>query len=402
MLTDTAIRKAKPQDKAYKLADDKGLYLLINTAGKYWRFDYRFDGKRKTLALGVYPDVTLANAREKLAEARKLLANDADPATVKKVQKASRKALVANSFEIVAREWYAKYSTNWVESHGERILRRLEKDVFPWLGNRPMAEINAPELLAVIRRIEARGAMETAHRVLQNCGQVFRYAIATGRAERDIAADLRGALPPAQTQHFASITEPQAIGELLRAMESYRGGLVVKSALQIAPLVFVRPGELRHAQWADIDLTAAEWRYTVPKTQTPHIVPLSAQAVAILTQLHPLTGHGRYVFPSNRGQGRPMSENTINAALRYLGYDGQTLTGHGFRAMARTVLDEVLGFPPHLIEHQLAHAVRDPLGRAYNRTSHLPERRKMMQAWADYLDQQRKGTVVVGNFARVA
>ena len=394
-LTDVAIRKASPADKPYKLTDGQGLYLLVNTAGKYWRVNYRFAGKYKTLALGTYPDIGLADARERLKDARRLLANDTDPALVKKVQKATRKEASANSFEAVAREWYAKYSPAWATSHADRILRRLDVHVFPWMGSRPIAEINAPEVLAVLRRIEERGTLETAHRVSQVLGQVFRYAVATGRASRDPTGDLKGALPPSRPTHFAAVTEPLAIGALLRAIDAHNGGFVVKAALRLAPLVFVRPGELRTARWDDIDLDNATWAYTVSKTKTQHIVPLARQAVAILREIEPLTGHKAHVFPANRGEGRPMSENTVNAALRSLGYDGKTLTGHGFRAMARTLLDEVLSFPPHVIEQQLAHAVKDPLGRAYNRTAHLEQRRAMMQAWADYLDKLKAGAEIV-------
>jgi integrase len=399
-LTDTAVRNAKAEDKPRKLADEKGLFLLVTptgnkSGGKWWRLKYRYAGKEKMLSLGIYPDVPLKLARERRDEARRLLAEGIDPGEHRKIAKAAKLERAANSFEAVAREWYAKYSATWVASHGERIIRRLERDVFPWLGGRATAEIKPPELLAVIRRIEERGALETAHRALQNCGQVFRYAVATGRAERDPSQDLRGALPPVKPVHFPTLTDPKAIGDLLRVVDGYRGGHVVRHALRLAPLVFVRPGELRHAEWADIDLDNAEWRFTVSKTKTQHIVPLSRQAVEILTELQPFTGHGRYVFPSSRGEGKPMSENTVNAALRYLGYNGDTLTGHGFRATARTLLDEVLGFPPHLIEHQLAHAVKDPLGRAYNRTTHLPERRKMMQTWADYLDSLKEGGKVL-------
>jgi integrase len=295
----------------------------------------------------------------------------------------------------VAREWYAKHTSAWAESHGSRIIRRLERDIFPWLGKGPVAEITPPELLAVVRRIEGRGALETAHRALQNCGQVFRYAIATARAERDPSQDLRGALPPVKEGHFAAVTDPKRLGEILRAFDGYEGTLPVRCALRLAPLVFVRPGELRKALWADIDLEAAEWRYEFTKTGTPHIVPLSRQATEILEEIHPLTGRSSYVFPSARSAQRPMSDNAILAALRRMGIPKDEMTGHGFRAAARTILDEVLGFPPHLIEHQLAHAVRDPLGRAYNRTAHLAERRDMMQAWADYLDDSRANAGMV-------
>ena len=269
------------------------------------------------------------------------------------------------------------------------LVSRLERDIFPWMGSRPVAAITAPELLAVVRRIEQRGALESAHRTLRICGQVFRYAVATGRAQRDPTGDLRGALPPVKGGHFAAITEPKQVGPLLRVLDGYQGTLIVRCALRLAPLVFARPGELRHARWSDIDLETAEWRYTVTKTSIPHIVPLSRQAVAILRELYPLTGQGRYVFPSARTPrgDRPMSDNAILAALRRMGIGKEEMTGHGFRAMARTILDEVLGFRPDFIEHQLAHAVRDPNGRAYNRTAYLPERKKMMQMWADYLDQ---------------
>jgi len=295
----------------------------------------------------------------------------------------------------MAREWYAKHSPNWSADHGDRIIRRLERDIFPWLGGKPIAEISAPQLLDVIRRIEQRGALETAHRGLGNCGQVFRYAVATGRAERDPSGDLRGALPPVKGTHFASVTEPKKVAEMLRALDGYEGTLTVRCALRLAPLVFVRPGELRHAKWANIDLEAAEWRYTVTKTDTQHIVPLSRQAVEILTELHPLTGRGHYVFPGARSTARPMSDNAILAAMRRMGIGKDEMSGHGFRAMARTILDEVLGFRPDYIEHQLAHAVRDPNGRAYNRTAHLPERRKMMQEWADYLDKLKVGAEIL-------
>lgn len=401
-LSDPAIKKAKPADKPYKLSDEKGLYLLINTVGKYWRLDYRFNDKRKTLALGVYPDTGLKRAREKRDEARQLIADGIDPAEHRKATKAMTRERAANSFEAVGREWYAKFSASWSESHGSRILRRLERDVFPWLGGKPIADIKPADLLATLRRIEARGTVETAHRAMQNAGQIFRYAVSTGRAERDISVDLRGALTPVTQTHFGSITEPKEIGKLLRAIDEYKGGYVVRYALRLAPLVFVRPGELRHAQWADIDLDKAEWRYTTSKTKTEHIVPLASQAVEIMQELQPLSGHSRYVFPANRGEGRPMSENTVNAALRYMGYDGKTFTGHGFRAMARTVLDEVLGFRPDIIEHQLAHAVKDPLGRAYNRTTHIEERKKMMQTWADYLDGLKAGAEVIPLYRKPA
>ena len=403
-LTDTAIRNAKPGKtpkgkataKPYKMGDAGGLYLEVAPAGgKYWRFKYRIGGKQKRLSMGVYPDVPLAKARERRDEARKLLADGIDPSEHRKATKTARADRAANSFEVVAREWYGKLGPTWNAAHGDRIIRRLERDVFPWIGGRPVAEVTAPELLAVLRRIESRGALETAHRALGNCGQIFRYAIATGRAERDPSGDLRGALPPVKGEHFAAVTEPKRLAEILRALDGYQGTFTVQCALRLAPLVFVRPGELRKARWADIDLDAAEWRYTVTKTDTAHIVPLASQAVAILRELHKLTGRSEFVFPGARTNGRPMSDNAILAAMRRLGIPKEEMSGHGFRAVARTILDEVLGVRPDLIEHQLAHAVRDPNGRAYNRTAHLPERRKMMQQWADWLDKQKAGADVI-------
>jgi integrase len=402
-LTDTAIRNAKPGSKPAKLFDERGLFLILTpTGGKWWRFRYKFDGKEKLLSLGTYPDIPLASrtlkdeetgkprkikgARELRDDARELLAQGIDPGVNRKAQKASKQSSAANSFEVVAREWLSKFGPTWSSAHGERIIRRFERDVFPWIGARAVSDVTPADLLGVMRRIEGRGVLETAHRALANCGQVFRYAVATGRAERDPSGDLRGALPPVKGEHFAAVTEPQHAAELLRTLDGYQGTFVVACALRLAPLVFVRPGELRKAEWKDIDLEAGEWRYMVTKTRTPHIVPLSTQAVGILKELHWLTGAGRFVFPSARTNDRPMSDNAILAAMRRLGIEKDEMSGHGFRAMARTILDEVLGERPDLIEHQLAHAVRDPNGRAYNRTAHLPERRNMMQRWADYLD----------------
>ncbi len=395
-LTAIAIQKAKISDKTVRLFDGGGLYLeLTPTGGKWWRLKYRYGGKEKRLSLGVYPEVSLRLARARRDDARKLLAEGIDPSDNRKALKSAKADRAANSLEIIAREWYGKYSTTWVKNHGNRILRRFERDIFPWIGGRPIAEITAPELLAVIRRIENRGALETAHRALSNCGQVWRYAIATGRAERDLSADLRGALPPVNGEHFAAITDPKRVAELLRAIDGYQGTTTVRYALRLAPLVFVRPGELRNAEWAHFDLDAAEWRYTVSKTKTEHIVPLSTQAVAILRELHRLTGEGRFLFPGARSTKRPMSDNAILAGLRRMGISKDEMSGHGFRATARTILDEVLGVRPDYIEHQLAHAVRDPNGRAYNRTAHLPERKEMMQRWADYLESIKAGATVL-------
>ncbi|MHA6203280.1 tyrosine-type recombinase/integrase [Dyella soli] len=388
-LTDTAVRKAKPMDKPQRLFDGGGLYLELSPAGgKWWRLKYRFGGKEKRLSLGTYPDTGLADARAKRDAARRLLAAGVDPGEQRKAEKAAGEERAANSFEVIAREWHAKQSATWVELHASRIMLRLENDIFPWLGRRPIADIGAKELLTAINRVVDRGAVESAHRVLQNCGQVFRYAIATGRTERNPAADLRGALPPVKQTHLAAITDPSAIGALLRAIDSYQGSLVTKCALRLAPLVFVRPGELRQAEWAEFDLDNAQWNLPAEKMKMrePHLVPLAPQAVCVLRELQALTGRARYVFPSARSPRRPMSNNAVLSALRRMGYSTDEMSGHGFRAMARTVLDEVLHFRPDYIEHQLAHAVKDPNGRAYNRTAHLPERRKMMAAWADYLD----------------
>lgn len=395
MLSDTAVRNAKTAAKPYKMADEKGLYLLVNAAGKYWRHDYRFDGKRKTLALGVYPDVSLARAREKRDEARRLLAEGIDPGEHRKAARAMKEERAANSFEAVAREWFAKHLADKADTHRDKVIRRLEKDVFPWLGGRPIAEILAPELLTTIRRIEARGAVDTSHRVLQSCGQIFRYAVATGRTERDPTSDLRGALQTVKTEHLPALVEPKAVGELLRAIDGFRGSFQVQCALRLAPMLFVRPGELRKAKWADFDLDRAEWRYLVTKTKTEHIVPLASQAVAILQELQPLSGHREHVFPG-REPAKPMSDAAVNAALRRMGYDTKTeITGHGFRAMARTLLHEELGFAPEVIEHQLAHKVPDTLGAAYNRTKFLKQRTTMMQAWADYLDKLKASATVL-------
>lgn len=397
-LTDLQVSKAKPGGKQLTMFDGGGLFLLVTpSGGKLWRFKYRFAGKEKLLSFGAYPEISLSDARNRREEARKLLANDVDPSEIRKAKKAAIVAETENSFEVVAREWHSKFSSTWSPSHAETTLRRLQADVFPVLGEKPVNEIKAPELLAMLRRIESRGALETAHRIRTICGQVFRYAVATGRAERDPAADLKGALPPYKKSHLAAITDPKEVAPLLRAIDEYKGSFVVKCALQLASLVFVRPGELRQAEWMEIDFEVAEWNIPAErmKMKVAHLVPLSRQAVAILKELEPLTGRSRYLFPCHRSYARPMSNNAINAALRRMGFDKDEMTGHGFRAMARTILDEVLQVRPDFIEHQLAHAVKDPNGRAYNRTAHLKERRKMMQTWADYLDEIKSGAKVI-------
>jgi integrase len=407
-LTDTAIRSAKPRDRTFKLFDGGGLYLEVSPrGGKWWRWKYRFGGTESRLSLGVYPAIGLKAARANRDVLRQQLAAGVDPGQARKAGKAALAG--AGSFEVVAREWLAKFSPGWVASHADRIVRRLERDLFPWLGARPIAEIKAPELLAVLRRIESRGALETAHRAMQNCGQVFRYAVATGRVERDPTGDLRGALPSPKGRHYASILDPKRIGELLRAIDSYQGFFVTKCALRLAPLVFVRPGELRKAQWSEIDLERAEWRIPAErmKRREPHIVPLSRQAVENLRELEPLTsrpigakrGAPLYVFPSGRSRERPMSENAVLAALRRMGYAKEDMTGHGFRSIASTLLHEQ-GWNHQVIERQLAHAERNAVSAAYNFAEHLPERCRMMQSWADYLDALKARAGVIPLFKR--
>ena len=384
-LTNTAIRNAKPRVKRYRLFDSQGLYIEVApSGGKWWRLKYRILGREKRLSLGVYPEVSLKDAREKRDQARRSLSEGADPIEARKLQSIAD----GTSFEAVAREWFIKFAPGWSAGHANRILRRLENDVFPWLGSRSIEQIDPPELLKVVRRIESRGALETAHRAIRNCGQVFRYAVATGRAERDPTTDLSGALPPARSRHYPTITDPEAIGDLLRAIDGYQGSPITRGALRLAPLVFVRPGELRHAEWPDINLKSAEWRIPPEKMKNRriHLVPLSRQAITILKELQPLTGHGQYLFPGRRSPRRPMSENTINAALRNLGYDKNQMTGHGFRSMASTLLNEQGCWHPDSIERQLAHVEGNSVRAAYNYAEHLEERRRMMQWWADYLD----------------
>lgn len=404
-ITDTAIRNTKPTDKPQKLFDGGGLFLLVMpNGGKWWRLKYRHACKEKLLSLGTYPEISLKDARERREEARKLIANGVDPSAAKQQTKVETKLSAANTFQAVADEWLLKQSKKHSEATQKKNKLILNNDLYPWLGKRPLKAIKAPELLSVIQRVENRGANETAHRALRLANKVFLYGIVTGRAERNVATDLRGALEPVMVTHHAAITEPKEVGGLLRAIDGYTGSFIVKCALQLSPLFFTRPGELRYAEWSEIDLIKAE--FTIPaekmKMRVAHLVPLSNQAISILNELKPLTGHGKYLFPSVRTSERPMSDNSINAALRRLGYGHDEMTGHGFRAMARTILDEVLGFRPDFIEHQLAHTVRDPNGRAYNRTAHLLERRKMMQAWADYLDKLKTGADIVPIFAEVA
>ncbi|KVE23537.1 integrase [Burkholderia singularis] len=396
-LTDTAIRNAKPADKPVRLFDGGGLYLEIApSGGKWWRLKYRFGGKEKRYSLGVYPEVTLATARKKRDEAREKLAAGIDPGEAKKAEKRASLLAAAHSFEVVARGWMDERKTTVEPAQHEKTLARMENDVFPWLGKRPIAEIDAPEILVVLKRVDGRGARFTAHRIRSEISRVFRYGIKEGYCKTDPARDLVDAIPPAQTTHFASITEPEKVAEMLRAFDGFTGTFPVLCALKLAPMLFVRPGELRKAQWSQFELDKGEWRYFVNKTKTDHLVPLATQAVAILRELHALTGEGVYVFPGARDRNRPMSEAAINAALRRLGYDTRTeITGHGFRAMARTILHEELEEKPEVIEHQLAHTVPDSLGRAYNRTKFIKARRSMMQQWADYLDKLKAGAEII-------
>lgn len=394
-LTDRKIQGAKPQDKIFKLADGGGLYLEITpNGGKWWRLKYRHGGKEKRISLGVYPEVSLKEARDRREVARRLIAEGVDPSQARQSHKAHAAADTV-TFEKTARDWYEKFRPGWRDTHSRIVIQRLEHNIFPVFGARPVNDIQPPELLRAIRMIENRGAVETARRVLGICGQIFRYAVASGLADRDPSADLKGALPPCRAKHFASVTDPKDVAGLLRAIDGYTGSYVVLCALKLAPLLFVRPGELRHAEWTEINLDEAEWR--IPghkmKMSEAHIVPLPRQVTAILRELHTLTGEDKYVFPSIRTPARPMSENTVNAALRRLGYAKDEMTGHGFRSMASTILNEQ-GWPSDAIERQLAHRPRNKVRAAYNHAQHLDVRRKMMQAWADYLDALRAGAKV--------
>lgn len=398
-LTDTAVRKAKPGAKTIKLSDERGLYLEVSpTGGKWWRLKYRIDGKEKRISLGVYPDVPLKEARDRRDDARKLVAAGVDPSKARKDEKASRSKNAANTLEAVARRWIAAHLKTRADSYRKKITNMLEQHVFPYIGAAPLDTLTAPEILQMARRIEAANKSETARRAIQTVGQVYRFAVREGSAQFDPTQALRGAIVPQQTKHMAAPTDPASVGGILRALAAFTGSPSVGAAIKLLPMVFVRPGELRSMRWEQIDLEAKEWRYMTSKTKTEHLVPLSRQAIAILEELKPITGHlpGGWVFPGGRSPRIPMSNVAINAAYRRLGIDTRSeLTGHGWRACARTLLHERLGFAPEVIEHQLAHSVPDTLGRAYNRTRFIDERRKMMQAWADYLDKLRKGADVV-------
>lgn len=407
-LSDIQVRNAK----ATKF-DGGGLYLLVTpTGGKLWRFKYRYAGKGRLLSFGSYPEISLTDARQRRDDARKLLANDIDPGEVRKARKAAIVANSENDFEVVAREWHTKFAPTWSDSHAYWVLRRLEQYVFPAIGARPIADLKAPDILNVLRRIEAV-ALETAHRVKFVIGQIFRYAVGSGRAERDWTSDLQGQLSPRSQKHHAAITDPKELAGLLRAIDGFTGTYTVKCAMQLSPLVFLRPGELRQAEWSEFDLENAEWNVPIERLKLKkrikedrkgerHLVPLSKQAVTILGELQALTGRGKYVFPCARSFLRPMSNNAINAGLRRMGFSKEEMTAHGFRATARTILDEVLEFPMDLIEHQLAHAVKDANGRAYNRTTKLPQRQKMMQAWSDFLYELKSEAKVIPFKQKVA
>jgi integrase len=404
-LSDLSIKKAKPAAKMYKMSDGKGLFLRVNPVGprtpegsKLWRFEFRHEGKRDSLSLGAYPAVSLASARKKCDAAREQVEAGSNPSFTRKVEKSTKRTAAANSLEIVAREWHTKTINEWSPAHAANVIRRLECDIFPALGSHPVSEISAPALLEVLRKMEHRGAVDTANRVRAMVGQVFRYAIATGRAERDPSADLRGAMKKSKTEHYPTILDPVKIGGLLRAIDGYSGTLKVRCALALLPYLFVRPGMLRNAEWSELDLEASEWSIPAEKMKgrTAFVVPLSSQAVAIFREVQPITGHEKYVFPSFRTKGQVMSTTTMNAALRAMGFDTETeITGHGFRAMGRTILHETLDFPSEIIECQLSHNPRETHGTAYNRTKFIAQRHKMMQAWADHLDALKQGAQVI-------
>ncbi|MCH4248171.1 MAG: integrase arm-type DNA-binding domain-containing protein [Acinetobacter populi] len=395
MLTDAKIRKIKPDTNKKtpsKYSDTNGLQLHVFPTGRMtWIYAYRFQNKQRSLTLGSYPDVSLADARIKATEARKILNNGIDPNQAKKNNRIQLDG--ENSFRYVALEWHSKKAETWAVSTVKKIRTRLDKDILPYIGDMEISTIEAPDLLAVIKRIEGRSP-DTAKRALQECGAIFRYGMALGKNKHDPSQALTGLLLPIKQNHFAALTEPAQVGGLLRAIDGFTGSFVVKCALQLAPLFFVRIGELRTAKWNDIDLEAAEWRYFITKTKQNHIVPLSTQAIAILKDLQQLTGQYEHVFIGGRDPKHPMSDAAINAALRRMGFSTKDeITGHGFRAMARTILHEQLGYERDVIEHQLAHAVPDSLGTAYNRTKFLKQRREMMQHWADYLNDLKQDVI---------
>lgn len=391
MLTDTAIRALQPSEKQFKATDGHGLYLLVKMSGKYWRYDYRFQGKRKTLSIGIYPQTKLKEARSKATEARALLDSGIDPAQHKRDLKKIETALIENSFEKIAMEWFTKNKGGWSAKHTQTVISRLQNNVFPWLGKMQISEIKAPDLLAVLRRIEDRGALEVAHRTKGICGQVFRYGIATGKCDRDLSMDLRGALAPPHPKNMATITAPDMVAGLIRSIDDYHGFFVTRCALKLLPLVFLRSGELRGAEWSEIDLKKAEWK--IPpgrmKMKRVHIVPLAPQAVDVFKDIHPLTGRCKYVFPSVKANTRVLSSSALLSALRRMGYQNHEMSIHGFRAMASTLLHEN-GFPSHIIELQLAHVENNKIKAAYNHALYMNERRSMMEWWANYLDDLKQ------------
>jgi len=390
-LTDTTIRAAKATEKAQKLFDGNGLFLFIPPSGtKSWRLKYRFQGKEKLLTLGTYPQTSLKEARERAQDARKQLDGGTDPSAEKKIKVRS----LQSSFEAVAREWHENQKPTWTEGYAGDVMERIDRNIFPYLGSRPIGEITPPELLAVLRKIEGRGSVDQAHRVRSICSLVFRYAIATGRAERDTAADLRGALKTRAHTPRAAITAPDEIGGLLRAIDDFTGTFITKCGLQLLALTFLRPSEVRLGEWAEVDFTERVWRIPAKrmKMRLDHIVPLSTQAMALLQSLHALTGDGRLMFPGLRSREKAISDATFIAALRRMGYAKEEMCAHGFRAMASTLLNEQ-GYPADVIEKQLAHNPRDKIRSVYNRAEYLPERRKMMQEWAEYLMALRSGSL---------
>ena len=398
LLTDTAVRQFKPAEKPYRKNDGAGLVLLIQPTGaKWWRFRYYFQGKAKMIGLGTYPGVSLARARELRNECADKLAAGIDPSQDRAAQRqavAAVQLVESNTFEAIATEWYGRHAPTWAPAHAKRVQERLDNHVLPYLGEKPITAITAPMVLEVLRRMESAGKLETAHKTKQSMGQVFRYAIATGRAETDPTPSLKGALPPTRVEHFPALLDPIAIGAVLRQFDGYGGYPSVRCGLRLGPMLFCRPGELRQMKWSDLDLPAGEWRFTLSKTRQAHIVPLSKQVVEIITGMIPLTGHGIYVMPSQRSPfgDRPMSDAAITAAYRALGIQQDVLVAHGWRATARTLLVEQLKYPVDIVEQQLGHQVKDALGRAYNRTQFLDERKAMMQSWADYLDSLKNST----------
>jgi len=393
-LTDKEIKAAPVKDKKWKLYDTDGMFLEIRpNGGKYWKLKYRIDGKPKEASLGVYPQVSLQQARISRDEHRDLVRSGIDPNVKKKADKDASTTAATNSFAAIASEWFAVKQSSHSDGHKKRVKRAIDKDLIPSIGHLAVSEISAPVLLEALRLIEKRDSIETAHRTKQISGQIFRYAIATGRAENDPSASLTGALKKPKKGHFAAITDPREVGRLLVAIDECSSTLTVKSALKLSALFFCRPGELRHLKWSDINNDENRIEITAQKTKQQHIIPICRQAKDILNDLFRLTGNGEFIFPSARGRSRPMSENALRVALRSMGYDNETMTPHGFRAMARTLLDEVLEYRIEWIEQQLAHSVRDANGRAYNRTTHLAQRTEMMQRWADYLDELKAKTL---------